>query len=87
VVTYLSAIYALTAGGNGAHVNISVQTNTLPRLELPAVAIAPTLYVASGPITFYFEPGEVPSVNLVAQFIGFGNTNTVTLVGYLVPLG
>ena len=88
VLTYVSAAFGTAPNPASASITVSQSANTY--LRLPAVTVNPAVvgarFIASGPVTFYYEPGDVPSVTLSAQTINFGSTDDVSLVGYLIPL-
>ena len=89
VITYASARWALTAGGTNATVVLGVNGNGTedPQILLPAgVATSPTSFVAAGPVTFYAEAGDVPTLSLQGQFTQpVSNTAQAGIVGYFVP--
>jgi hypothetical protein len=92
VVTYASAFYKLgngSAGGSFASVSLGADYDDNARLMLPRpLTIGDNTYIASGPITYYVEPGRSPILHLdgspVATDGGF--SAQVTVVGYLVAI-
>jgi len=90
VITYASARWALTAGGSGATAEVGVNGNDLsdPQILLPAaVQSGATNYVAAGPVTFYAEAGDVPTLSLQGQFVQpVSNTAEAAIVGHLVTV-
>ena len=90
VLTYVSAFYGLSANAAAANVRVGKSGDMDRMLILQAVTANPNVvgaeYTASGPVTFYYEPGDTPTVTLSGQFINFGSPVAVTLVGYLVSL-
>ena len=88
VITYASARWALTAGGNGATVSLGVNGNGInqPQILLPAAVLAGNVnWVAAGPVTFYAEAGDVPTMSLQGQFTQpVSNTAVAAMVGHLV---
>jgi hypothetical protein len=57
-----------------------------PFILLPApLPINSISYVASGPVTFYVEAGDFPTLSLGGQSVSpLTNTAQVSIVGYLV---
>jgi hypothetical protein len=90
VLTYVSALYGLSANAISAFIQVGKTGDTDRILFLPAVTANPAgsgaSYTAAGPVTFYYEPGDTPTVTVDGQNINFGSTVYVTLVGYLVSL-
>ena len=86
VVTYASARYALSSGGTAPSVRLTA-TGTTAAILLPApVNIGFDSYLASGPVTFYVEAGQSPTLELGGQFVQpVSNTAEVAVTGYLVP--
>lgn len=87
VITYASALYALTSGGGGASVRVGVNGDTSqPFILLPApVPISPVSYLASGPVTFYVEAGDIPTLTLGGNAVSpLTNSAQASIVGYLV---
>lgn len=88
IITYASARWALTAGGNGATVSLGVNGNGInqPQILLPAAVLSGTVnWVAAGPVTFYAKAGDVPTMSLQGQFTQpVSNTAVAAMVGHLV---
>lgn len=87
VLTYASAEYGLTTGGTGANVSLGVNGNGIndPQIELPAPQPRGfDIYIASGPVSFYAEAGDVPTLSLGGQHINTSTTAHASVVGYLV---
>jgi hypothetical protein len=89
VITYASAQWGLTSGGNFATASVGVNGNGLgqPQVLLPAAVLSGfSSWVAAGPLTFYAEAGDVPTMQLAGQFVQpVSNTAEAAIVGYLVP--
>ena len=84
VVTQASATYSMNAGATEAIVSIG--TGLFSTMDLPApVNVGNNRYVASSPITYYFEPGETPYIFITGGSVITSNTGHASLVGYLVP--
>jgi hypothetical protein len=90
VITYASARYSLSSGGTDADVEVGVNGNVSdePSILLPApVRTGFDTYVASGPVTFYAEAGDVPTMLLEGVYVQpASNTATASIVGYLVSM-
>ena len=88
VVTYVSAQWALTSGGNFATAVVGVNGNGInqPQVILPAAVLSGfSNWVAASPVTFYAEAGDVPTVSVGGQFVQpVSNTAHVSIVGHLV---
>jgi hypothetical protein len=88
VITYASARWALTAGGNFAIATVGINGNdsTDPQILLPAaVQVGTVNWVAAGPVTLYAEAGDVPTMSLQGQFVQpVSNTAEASIVGHLV---
>jgi len=87
VITYASARYGLSPGGTAANVSVGVNGNGINQsILLPApVRIGFDTYIASGPVTFYAEAGDVPTMQLAGQFVQPASlTAEASVVGYLV---
>lgn len=85
VVTYASAFYTVASGQSGAYVLVGTDLSNFAHLP-PPMQTYPGAYVAAGPVTYYFEPGEIPSVFIGASNgIMTGYTGHAAMVGYLVP--
>ena len=88
VLTYVSASFCTGQSGQCRRQGRQIPGHRC-LLTLPAVTANPAVvgarYTASGPVTFYYEPGDVPRVTLSAQVHNFGSTDSVTVVGYLIP--
>ena len=89
VITYASARWTLTAGGIGPSARLGINGNISindPEILLPAPApIGPDNYIASGPVTYYVDAGDQPTLSLGGQFvIPSSNTAFASVVGYLV---
>jgi hypothetical protein len=88
VVTYASARYALSSGGTVPSVRVSNGGGfDEESILLPApVRIGFDSYVASGPVTFYVDAGDDPTLSLGGQFVlPTSNTAHASIVGYFVP--
>ena len=89
VITYASARWRLTAGGLSPSASLGINGNVGindPQILLPAPApISPDNYIASGPVTYYVDAGDQPTLSLGGQFvIPTSNTAFASVVGYLV---
>jgi hypothetical protein len=89
VVTYASARYALSSGGTAPSVRLtdgnSPSNGTSILLPAP-VNIGFDSWLAAGPVTFYVEAGQAPTLTLGGQFVQpVSNTAEVAISGYLVP--
>jgi len=88
VVTYVSAQWSLTSGGNFATASVGVNGNGInqPQIILPAAVLSGfTAWVAASPVTFYAEAGDVPTVSLGGQFVQpVSATAHASIVGHLV---
>ena len=84
VVTHASATYSMNAGASEAIVSIG--NGLFSTMDLPApVFVGVNRYVASSPITYYFEQGETPYIFITGSSVITGNTGHASIVGYLVP--
>ena len=84
VVTHASATYSMNAGASEAIVSIG--NSLFSTMDLPApIFVGLNRYVASSPITYYFEPGETPYIFITGGSVVTNNTGHASLVGYLVP--
>ena len=84
VVTMASATYSMNPGAVEAIVSIG--NGLFSTMDLPAaVGVGFNRYVASSPITYYFEPGEVPYIFITGGSVITSNTGHASIVGYLVP--
>jgi hypothetical protein len=89
VITYASAKFALSSGGTAANAFLSKDGDVGfgDLLILPApVSIGLNSYIASGPVTFYLEAGETPTVNLGGQFMSTSHSAQATISGYLISV-
>jgi hypothetical protein len=85
VLTYASAAYSLAPGGLAPNVTVSNGTGDRIYLPLPAGTDFGGVLV-SGPVTFYIEAGNQPTMRLAGQFVlPVSRTAQAALVGYLVP--
>ena len=84
VVTHASATYSLNAGATEAIVEIG--NGLFSTMDLPApVGVGFNRYVASSPVTYYFEQGETPYIFITGGSVITSNTGHASIVGYLVP--
>ncbi len=84
VVTHASATYSMNAGATEAIVSIGNSLGST--MDLPAPAdVGNGRYLASSPITYYFEPGETPLIFITGGSVVTSNTGHASIVGYLVP--
>ena len=84
VVTMASATYSMNAGAVEAIVSIG--NSLFSTMDLPApVNVGFNRYVASSPITYYFEQGETPYIFITGSSVITSNTGHASIVGYLVP--
>ncbi len=84
VVTYASATYSMNAGATEAIVEIG--NGLFSTMDLPApVNVGNNRYLASSPVTYYFEPGETPYIFITGGSVITGNTGHASIIGYLVP--
>ncbi len=83
VVTHASGTYTLNAGATEAIVSIG--SGLFDTMDLPApVNVGNNRYVASSPITFYFEAGQTPYIFITGSSVITGNTGHASMVGYFV---
>ena len=87
VVTFVSATYGLSPGGTLASVELGINGSfSEPSILLPAQRTGFDTYLASGPVTFYVDAGDEPTLELQGQFVQPASlTATASVVGYLVP--
>ena len=87
VVTYVSARYGLSPGGTGANVELGINGSfSEPSILLPAQRTGFDTHLASGPVTFYVDAGDEPTLGLNGQFVQPASlTASASIVGYLVP--
>jgi hypothetical protein len=87
VVTFVSARYGLSPGGTLASVELGINGNfNEPSVLLPAQRIGFDTHLASGPVSFYVDAGDEPTLGLQGQFVQPASlTATASIVGYLVP--
>jgi hypothetical protein len=84
VVTHASATYSMPSGASEAIVSIG--KGLFDTMDLPApVNVGGNRYVASSPITYYFEPGETPYIFITGSSVVTNNTGHASIVGFLVP--
>ncbi len=84
VVTYASATYSLNAGATEAIVEIG--NGLFSTMDLPApVNVGNSRYLASGPVTYYFEAGETPYIFITGSSVITSDTGHASIIGYLVP--
>jgi hypothetical protein len=84
VVTYVSATYSMNAGATEAIVSLG--KGLFDTMDLPApVNVGGNRYVASGPVTYYFEAGEIPYVFITGSSVVTNNTGHASVIGFLVP--
>ena len=84
VVTHASATYSVTQ--TGTEEIVSIGANLFDTLDLPAAVYVGTFrYVASSPITYYFESGQTPYIFIGGSSVLTNNTGHASIVGYLVP--
>ena len=84
VVTHASGTYSMNAGATQAIVSIG--TNIGNTLDLPApINVGSDRYVASSPVTYYFEAGETPIIFITGGSVITSNTGHASIIGYLVP--
>ncbi len=84
VVTHASGTYSMNSGATEAIVSIG--TALFDTMDLPAaVPVGANRYVASSPITYYFEPGTTPYIFITGGSVITSNTGHASIVGYLVP--
>lgn len=89
VVTYASARYGLSSGGTAPSVSLTDGTSAFSGdailLSAP-VNIGFDTWLAAGPVTFYVEAGQTPTLELGGQFVQPASlTAEVAISGYLVP--
>ncbi len=90
VITHASARYKLAHTGSGPYVQIAAfGFVNAAAITLPApVAIGGDYYIASGPVTYFVEPGVPPVLLLSGSPVD--NTGMyafeAAITGYLVPL-
>ena len=84
VVTHASATYSMNPGATEAIVSIG--NSLFSTMDLPApIFVGTNRYVASSPITYYFEQGETPYIFITGGSVITSNTGHASIVGYLVP--
>ena len=84
VVTHASATYSVTQ--TGTEEIVSIGANLFDTMDLPAAVYVGTFrYVASSPVTYYFEPGQTPYIFITGSSVLTNNTGHASIVGYLVP--
>lgn len=84
VVTHASATYSLNA--NATEAIVSIGANLFDTMDLPApVPVGNLRYVASSPLTYYFEAGTTPYIFITGSSVITSNTGHASIVGYLVP--
>jgi hypothetical protein len=84
VVSHVSATYSMNAGASEAIVSLGA--SLFDTIDLPApVFVGFNRYVASSPITYYFETGQTPYVFITGSSVITNNTGHASIVGYLVP--
>ena len=83
VVTQVSATYSLNSGATEAIVEIG--NGLFNTMDIPTVSVGNLRYVASAPITYYFEPGETPYIFITGSSVITSNTGHASIIGYLVP--
>ena len=84
VVTHASATYSMNAGAVEAIVSIG--NSLFSTMDLPApVGVGFNRYVASSPVTYYFEQGETPYIFITGSSVITSNTGHASIIGYLVP--
>ena len=87
VITYVSALFTLASGGSVPSISLLWNDNVFGvNANLPATSIGLNTYIASGPVTFYVDAGNVPTVLVNGQFLSTSNTAVVTVTGYLVSV-
>ena len=92
VLTFASAAFLLDTSSPSRGGAVSITTSLLVAgagVYLPAAQPAipgGTLHFATGPITFYVEPGETPRVNILTSLHPAGSKIELTLAGYYVIL-
>ena len=86
-VTFVSATYGLSPGGTLASVELGINASfNEPSILLPAQRTGFDTYLASGPVTFYVDAGDEPTLELQGQFVQPASlTATASLVGFLIP--
>ena len=84
VVTHASATYSVTQ--TSTEEIVSIGASLFDTMDLPAAVYVGTFrYVASSPITYYFEPGQTPYIFITGSSVVTSNTGHASIVGYLVP--
>jgi len=84
VVTHASATYSVTQ--TGTEEIVSIGASLFDTMDLPAAVFVGTFrYVASSPITYYFEAGQTPYIFITGSSVLTNNTGHASIVGYLVP--
>jgi hypothetical protein len=87
VVTYASAQYRLTMPGGDPDVSVGKNSDVFSDAQfIPTVQGSPGYFLAAGPVTFYVEAGEVPTVFLAGTNIDTCCTQTASISGYLISL-
>ena len=79
--------YGLSPGGTGANVELGINGSfSEPSILLPAQRTGFDTHLASGPVTFYVDAGDEPTLGLKGQFVQPASlTASASIVGYLVP--
>lgn len=83
VVTYVSVQFSLTGPVTGA--TGSIGTSVFDSMAFqPGVGTGVNRFVAAGPVTYYFEPGQRPVVQFSGNSVLTSNSAFASVVGYLV---
>jgi hypothetical protein len=78
------ATYSMNPGASEAIVSIG--SGLFDTMDLPApIFVGVNRYVASGPITYYFEQGVTPYIFITGSSVITSNTGHASIVGCLVP--
>ena len=91
VVTYFcigTRVLSPQAYVYGSLIDVDQYQNHVPTLNMPAVAIGGNYYLASGPVTFFYEPGSTPIVMMSGSVMdSLSNVGAnASIIGYLVAL-
>jgi hypothetical protein len=87
VITYASGQFALIPPANSPSVQVGKNGFLGGDVQfLPTFQTSPGTFLGAGPVTFYVEAGEVPSVFMEGQSINQSDTEVASITGYLISL-
>ena len=71
----------------GTEATVTMGASLFDAINLPApVNIGYNRYVTSSKISYYFQPGETPTMYLGGTAMQTSNSDTASIIGYLVPV-